>query len=290
MLFQGSAERRRERALRARAARRRHAQRIDLARPHELLRDRAVEPARARALARGESHGLPAAGDDAAEARHPARRRAERAALVDGQPAVRHAGGRSCPRCAFRWTTRSITRSSARWPTSTRRASTTSRTSSRRTTRPTTRCSRSPATSTRRERARWSSVTSARSRAAGRSRRFPTWTLPPTFGEPLREVVPDDVMLPRLFLAFRSPVFGSDAVLRGERVRRHARPAKGKPAAPRARARAAGGGGSAGVHVRSRPRGATCSSSTSRRVRRRAPRQLERDGRMPRSTGCCATA
>jgi zinc protease len=35
--------------------------------------------------------------------------------------------------------------------------------------------------------------------------------LPPTFREALREVVADDVMLPRLFLAFRSPVFGSDA-------------------------------------------------------------------------------
>jgi predicted Zn-dependent peptidase len=35
-------------------------------------------------------------------------------------------------------------------------------------------------------------------------------TLPPTLGGPLREVVPDDVVLPRLFLAFRSPVFGSD--------------------------------------------------------------------------------
>jgi len=34
--------------------------------------------------------------------------------------------------------------------------------------------------------------------------------LPPVFGAPLREVVPDDVMLPRLFLAFRSPVFGSE--------------------------------------------------------------------------------
>ena len=35
-------------------------------------------------------------------------------------------------------------------------------------------------------------------------------TLPPTFGDWKREVVADDVMLPRLFLAFRSPVFGSD--------------------------------------------------------------------------------
>jgi zinc protease len=34
--------------------------------------------------------------------------------------------------------------------------------------------------------------------------------LPPVFGSPLREVVPDNVSLPRLFLAFRSPVFGSD--------------------------------------------------------------------------------
>ena len=36
-------------------------------------------------------------------------------------------------------------------------------------------------------------------------------TLAPTFGGARREVVPDDVMLPRLFLAFRSPVFGSPA-------------------------------------------------------------------------------
>ena len=40
---------------------------------------------------------------------------------------------------------------------------------------------------------------------------LPDMSLPPTFGEALREVVPDDVMLPRLFLAFRSPVFGSAA-------------------------------------------------------------------------------
>ena len=43
----------------------------------------------------------------------------------------------------------------------------------------------------------------------------------------MREVVPDDVMLPRLFLAFRSPAFGTRRVLRRERVRRDARPAKG---------------------------------------------------------------
>ena len=39
---------------------------------------------------------------------------------------------------------------------------------------------------------------------------LPDMTVPPVFGRAVREVVDDDVMLPRLFLAFRSPVFGSD--------------------------------------------------------------------------------
>lgn len=39
---------------------------------------------------------------------------------------------------------------------------------------------------------------------------LPDTSLPPVFGQWKREVVPDDVMLPRLFMAFRSPVFGSD--------------------------------------------------------------------------------
>ena len=34
--------------------------------------------------------------------------------------------------------------------------------------------------------------------------------LPPIFGEPLRRVVEDDVSLPRIYMSFRSPVFGSD--------------------------------------------------------------------------------
>jgi predicted Zn-dependent peptidase len=34
--------------------------------------------------------------------------------------------------------------------------------------------------------------------------------LPPTFGRTLREVVPDEVSLPRLFMAFRAPVFGTE--------------------------------------------------------------------------------
>jgi zinc protease len=38
---------------------------------------------------------------------------------------------------------------------------------------------------------------------------LPDMTLPPTFGGMVREVVPDDVVLPRLFVAMRSPVFGS---------------------------------------------------------------------------------
>ncbi len=40
---------------------------------------------------------------------------------------------------------------------------------------------------------------------------LPDMSLPPVFGQWKREVVPDDVMLPRLFLAFRTPAFGSDA-------------------------------------------------------------------------------
>jgi predicted Zn-dependent peptidase len=39
---------------------------------------------------------------------------------------------------------------------------------------------------------------------------LPDMSLPPTFGTTLRETVEDDVSLPRLYLAFRSPAFGSD--------------------------------------------------------------------------------
>ena len=39
---------------------------------------------------------------------------------------------------------------------------------------------------------------------------LPSMDVPPTFGEPRRVVVEDEVMLPRLFLAMRSPVFGSE--------------------------------------------------------------------------------
>ncbi len=47
-------------------------------------------------------------------------------------------------------------------------------------------------------------------RGAGRPA-LPDMVVPSTYGGPVREVVTDDVMLPRLFLAARSPVFGSDA-------------------------------------------------------------------------------
>jgi zinc protease len=39
---------------------------------------------------------------------------------------------------------------------------------------------------------------------------LPDMSLPPTLGGPLREVVPDDVVLSRLFLACRSPAFGTE--------------------------------------------------------------------------------
>lgn len=39
---------------------------------------------------------------------------------------------------------------------------------------------------------------------------LPAMVLPPVFGKRLRTVVPDDVSLARLFMAFRAPVFGSE--------------------------------------------------------------------------------
>jgi zinc protease len=39
---------------------------------------------------------------------------------------------------------------------------------------------------------------------------LPDMSLPPTFGSTLREVVEDDVSLPRIYLGFRSPAFGSN--------------------------------------------------------------------------------
>ena len=79
---------------------------------------------------------------------------------------------------------------------------------------------------------------------------LPDMSLPPTFGGPLREVVPDDVVLlasvPRLSIAG----VRQRRVLRGERVRRDPRPQEGKPAAPPTGARAADRGRGAVIHVR----------------------------------------
>jgi predicted Zn-dependent peptidase len=44
----------------------------------------------------------------------------------------------------------------------------------------------------------------------GRKPPLPDMSLPDRFGRWVRATVPDEVMLPRLFLAFRSPVFGSE--------------------------------------------------------------------------------
>ena len=65
---------------------------IDLARPHELLRDAPRPRAGAGALARGRPDGVAAAGHDPGEARQPARRGQERAPLERRQPALRVVG------------------------------------------------------------------------------------------------------------------------------------------------------------------------------------------------------
>ena len=66
-------------------------------RSHQLLRDDAVESARARALARVRSHGIPARDGRSGEAVEPAGRRAERAAPELREPAVRHRRGGDVP-------------------------------------------------------------------------------------------------------------------------------------------------------------------------------------------------
>ena len=73
----------------AAAGGRRHAQRLDQRRPHELLGSRADQRAGAGAVDGIRSHGLPAAGADRREVREPARRRAERAAAELREPALR---------------------------------------------------------------------------------------------------------------------------------------------------------------------------------------------------------
>src|SRR5690606_38965596 len=79
-------------ALRADREGRRLAERLDLAGPHERLRDAARALPRAGSLAGERPTRLAASRDDAGEARQPARCREERAALARRQPAVRRLG------------------------------------------------------------------------------------------------------------------------------------------------------------------------------------------------------
>ncbi len=108
-----------------RPGRRRRQQRDHLLRPHQLLRDAALAPAGAGPLAGGRPDGHAARRAEPGEPGQPARRGQEREAPELRQPALRlvlrEAHGRGLPRRA----TRTTTRPSARWRTSTRPAWTT---------------------------------------------------------------------------------------------------------------------------------------------------------------------
>ena len=95
-------------------------QRIDVARPHQLLRGRPVEPARARAVAGERAHGLPARSHRLqGDRRQPARRRQERAPPALREPPRRADLEGAAARRSTRPTTPTTTRSSARWRIST---------------------------------------------------------------------------------------------------------------------------------------------------------------------------
>ena len=90
-------------------------QRLDRERPDELLHRRAVERARAGALPRVGSHGLPARRDVARTRQRPARRRQERAA-AELRERARTAWRRSrSTRCSIRRAIRTAGRRSATW-------------------------------------------------------------------------------------------------------------------------------------------------------------------------------
>src|SRR4051812_24147048 len=91
----GIRSRRLERTLRAHSARRRNAERLHLARAHQLLRDRPVKPAGACAVAGGGPDGRASSGDDAGEARQPAGRREKRKTMERGQSALRDDPGKT---------------------------------------------------------------------------------------------------------------------------------------------------------------------------------------------------
>ena len=154
---------RERRALQAARRRRRdRRERHDRFRSHQLLRDDAVESARARALARIRSHGIPARDGRSGQADEPAGRRAERAAPEHREQTVRHRRGGAVPGVVSERASRTTASSSDRTPTFRPRSSTTSENFSGSTTRRTTRRLRSPATSTRRRPRSSSRNTSAR--------------------------------------------------------------------------------------------------------------------------------
>ena len=92
LMFMGSGHVQTGRVRHAARSGRRRQQRLDGQRPDQLLDQRAVERARARAVPRIRSHGLPARRDDAENRRRAARRREERAAPELREPSVRHGG------------------------------------------------------------------------------------------------------------------------------------------------------------------------------------------------------
>ena len=109
----------------ARGRRRQRHQRHHRLRPHQLLRDRAVESARARAVARVGSHGLPARQGRSGGALQPAGRRAQRAASERREPAVRPGRRGADAAAASRRAIPTTATSSARTRTSRRPSSTT---------------------------------------------------------------------------------------------------------------------------------------------------------------------
>ena len=225
VMFQGSRARREGRAHRARPGRRRHDQRHDLARPHELLRDAAVAPARARALARGRPDGDAPRRAEPGEPRQPARGRQEREALVVRQPAVRlverEAPGAPVPAGApvpppddrlDGGPRRGVARGRERVLPDLLRARTT----------------RSLSVVGDVDRPRCAAAPSATSAAIPANPIIPPLgdlSLPPTLGEEVRETVPDRVPLPRVYFGFRAPRFGDP------RSTRSRWPARSSPAA-----------------------------------------------------------
>ena len=159
-------------------------------------------------MARGRPDGDAPRRAQPGEPRQPARGRQEREALVVRQPAVRLVPGEAPGPPVPAGASRTTTRRSARWTTSTPRRSRTSAPSSGPTTRRTTRSCRSSATS------RPRTSCAAAERYFGAIPPNPDipplgdLSLPPTLGGERRETVFDKVPLPRVHVGFRAPVFG----------------------------------------------------------------------------------